>query len=75
MSIKVDDFPVLEGVARDFTYEERLVIIVYLQFHFKMITQEQYLAEITRIGFTIESMGTLISTKAEALKKYDGQFK
>jgi len=63
------------GISADFTYEERLVLLTYIQFHFKMITQEQYNSEITRLGFTMEQLNTLFSTKGELLHKYDVMFK
>ena len=32
--------PTITGVAHDFSYKERLVLLTYIQFHFKFITQE-----------------------------------
>jgi hypothetical protein len=31
--------PQLVGVAHDFSYQERMVLLTYIQFHFKFITQ------------------------------------
>jgi len=40
-----------------------------------MISQEQYMSEITRLGFTMDQLKTLFETKGELLHKYDVMFK
>jgi hypothetical protein len=63
------------SIDADFTYEERVVIIIYIQYHFKFITQEQYMSEITRLGWTMDRMNDLFRSKGETLHKYDRMFK
>lgn len=52
MSITVEEEEVQTGVGKDFSYKERQVLLSYIQFMFKFITQEEYMAEVTRLGFT-----------------------
>lgn len=53
-----------ELMQRDFTYEERLIMITWIEYHyFHMITEEVFMSEITRLGYTIERVHTLVETK------------
>jgi len=67
--------PIEHGVDIDFTYEERMIIIVYFQWRLHMVTEEQYMSEVTRLGFTMESVNTVFQSKSHLLTKYDGQIK
>jgi len=63
------------GVDADFTYQERLVILYYIQYRMEFITETVYITEITKLGYSKDKMTTLLKQKAAAIGKYDTQFK
>ena len=67
----IEDLEAEIGIASEFTYEERLVLLVYIQWQLELITEEVYITEIKRLGFTVEKLGALFKSKAESLQKYD----
>jgi len=68
---KPSEEPAPMSPSQAFTYEERLVIMVYMQFSLQMIDEAQYSAEITRLGFTMESINTLFQTKMHIFEKFE----
>ena len=47
----------------EFTYIERQVFILNMQFQLQLITETQYWAEVTRLGWSREQVETLFKTK------------
>jgi len=62
-------------ISTIFTYQERQLILVYMQFHLTMITEEQYWAEVTRLGFSKEQVQTIFKTKMVHFQRYEEEMK
>jgi hypothetical protein len=59
------------GLTGTFTYVERQILLLNMQMQIKLITYEVYVKEITRLGYTVEKVNTLMTTKGSALSKFE----
>jgi len=67
--------PQVVNVEESFTVVERQVIFFYIQFHYQMISQQQYMHSIESLGFSIETVGELIESKMTQLETMEATFK
>lgn len=63
------------NIEGEFTIIERQLIFFYMQFEFRMISHQQYFESISSLGYTEESLHTLIESKSHALESFETQFK
>ena len=45
-----------KSVTEILSYNERILILSFLKWHLKLITEQQYISEYTRLGFTAQSI-------------------
>lgn len=57
------------------TYNERMVFLVWVQWKLTLITEAQYTAELTRLGYTTASANALLGSKGEGLAQFNADFK
>ena len=58
-------------VEEEFSVVERQIIFFWLEYDMQMITQQEYYLQITRLGYTLETVKTLIEEKSTALASFE----
>jgi len=59
----------------EFTVIERQIFYFYIQWHFQMISQQQFHYYLVQFGFNEASFQTLMETKGAALQSMETDFK
>jgi len=57
-----------------FTLIERQVLFYYLEYDMEMITQQEYYEQITKLGFTFQSVTELVTVKSTEMETFETTF-
>lgn len=61
-------------ISNHFTYTERTLILIYVQFKMHLITEEKFMSELTRLKYTKDSMNKFFAKKMPKLELYKRRF-
>jgi hypothetical protein len=63
------------AIDRFVTYQERMVILAYVQWELKLITETQFITEIKRFKFTKATAEKLFQEKGKTLQTFESSIK